>query len=235
MNYFFKAIEINLFVFFMLFSAVFIGQDSLVKNSFIVESQVYPNWNADNYKPAIKLRLVISENHVLRSNFALNNSKTYREIFSSTGPNDGVGSVENISQFFSFSLGYEHLTKYDRITLYNGLEGILGFGSDAVYGSRTDSISFIADQNFSSIVPLQHFGFKVFSGIDFNITPNLYIGTEIGLVLLKEQRKTGAYQKLDESSTTSPVVNTSIASSSSINLVFSGMGCIRVGWRFIKK
>ncbi len=210
-------------------------QDSTGSNSFSIESQVYPNWNKDEYQPALKLRLILNENHVLRSNLSMVNQKSYREIFALTGPSDGVGSVENIYQFFSFSIGYEHLIQYNRISVYNGFEGIVGFGRDDVYGSRTDSIGFVADKNYSSKVPLQHLGVKVFSGIDFNITPNLYIGTEVGFLLLKTQRKIGTYQLLDESSTTSPVEITSIPSSSSTDLSFSGLGCIRVGWRFINK
>jgi hypothetical protein len=234
-NQLFRTLKINIFLSFIFSFTALIGQDTTTSNSFIVESQVYPNWNSDSYKPALKLRLVLGENHVLRSNFLIDNSKTYREIFSSTGPNGGVGSVENIYQFFSLTLGYEHLNCYNRITVYNGLEGVFGVGRDDVYGSRTDSINFIADQNYSSKVPLQHVGLKIFSGINYNITPNLYVGTEVGLMLLKMQRKTGTYQVLDESSTTASDVTTRLASSSSTNLLFSGLGCVRVGWRFIKK
>ena len=232
--YLIQLLKSNLFLVFLFTFSTIVGQDSTTTNSFIVESQVYPNWNADSYKPALKLRLVLNENHVLRSNLLIDNSKTYREIFSTTGPNGGVGSIENINQFFGFSVGYEHLNNYNRITVYNGLEGVFGVGREDVYGSRTDSINFIADQNYSSKVPLQHVGLKIFSGIDYNITPNLYVGTEVGLMLLKTQRKTGSFQQLDESSTTASDVTTLIASSSKTSLLFSGLGCIRIGWRFNK-
>ena len=234
-NCFYRGVKINLFLCFILVIGDLMGQDSTVSNSFIIESQVYPNWNNDEYKPALKLRLVLKESHVLRSNLSISNQKTYREIFSNTGPSDGVGSVENIYQFFSFSFGYEHLNSYNRINVYNGLEGVFGVGRDHTYGSRTDSSTFVADLNYNTKVPLQHIGLKVFSGIDFNITKNLYVGTEIGMLLLKTQRKTGTNQVLDESSTTSNDVTTSISSSSSTNLSFSSLGCIRLGWRFIKK
>ena len=232
--YLFRFLKSNLIIAFLLTFSTIIGQDSTASNSFVIESQVYPNWNTDSYKPALKLRLVLTENHVLRSNFLIDNSKTYREVFSTTGPNGGVGSIENINQFISFSFGYEHLNNYNRITVYNGLEGVFGVGREDVYGSRTDSISFIADQNYSSKVPLQHVGLKIFSGLDYNITPNLYVGTEVGLMLLKTQRKTGSFQQLDESSTTASDVTTVIASSSTTSLLFSGLGCIRIGWRFNK-
>ena len=208
------------------------SQDSINNKVLAFESQIYPSWNSDTYKPIFKARLILKENHVLRSNFSIVNQKKYREIFSSNGPNDGVGSVESIYQFFSFSFGYEHLTNYNRISVYNGFEFVFGVGRDDVYGSRTDSISFIADQNYNTKVPLQHFGLKLFSGLDFKITPNLYVGTEIGLLLLKTQRKIGTYQILDESSTTSQDVTTSIPLSSNTNLLFNGVGSIRVGWFF---
>jgi len=233
--YLFRFLKSNLIIAFLLTFSTIIGQDSTASNSFAIESQVYPNWNTDSYQPALKLRLVLSENHVLRSNFLIDNSKTYREVFSPTGPNGGVGSVENINQFISFSVGYENLKNYNKITVYNGFEGVFGIGREDVYGSRTDSISFIADQNYSSKVPLQHVGLKVFSGLDYNITPNLYVGTELGLMLIKTQRKTGSFQQLDESSTTASDVTTVIASSSTTSLLFSGLGCIRIGWRFTKK
>ena len=86
-----------------------VGQDSTTTNSFIVESQVYPNWNTDSYKPALKLRLVLNENHVLRSNLLIDNSKKYREVFSTTGPNGGVGSIENINQFFGHGVLFESM------------------------------------------------------------------------------------------------------------------------------
>ena len=58
-DYFFREVKINLFLCFVLVVGNLLGQDSTVSNSFIIESQVYPNWNNDEYKPALKLRLVL--------------------------------------------------------------------------------------------------------------------------------------------------------------------------------
>ncbi len=228
-----KVVQLFLVLFSMLdsFSIIHAQDTTNAKDgSFSFEGQIYPQWNNDGYQPQFKIRWNINSSSALRLNTSFNRSVDYYEVFELGGA--GVGSVEKINSFYSFGFGYEGIRSFDRTSLYSGIEGFVGLGKEDVYGSRTDSISFVSDLNYNVKRPLQHLGVRVFTGVDYNITTHLYIGSEVGLMLLKTTRKTGSYQVLDASSLTSPDVTTSIASSSNSDLSFSGLGCIRIGWRF---
>ena len=72
-------------------------------------------------------------------------------------------------------------TKYHPIL---GGELQFGLGKNEEYGSRTDSVIFIADYNYSVKKPISQFGVHVFSGVDFYLFDNLYVGTELGFCFL---------------------------------------------------
>ena len=72
----------------------------------------------------------------------------------------------------------------------------------------------------------------VFSGVDFYVFDNLYIGTELGILFSSIYVKTGEYKITDESSLTDPEIITSIASVKTKTFGVANVGMIKVGWRF---
>lgn len=208
------------------------GQDTLVDKSTTVsfEGQIYPAFNTDIYSPQFKVRLNLNDHSVIRLNSSFSRDVAYNEILEIGG--NGVGSVEKISSMYTFALGYEGQKKMKNAVIYGGIEGILGFGRDDEYGSRTDSISFIPDVNYNYQRPVQQIGVRIFSGLDYYIGSNLYFGTEMGLSLLQTNFNTGSYNRENVSSLTDPNETTIIAKSKVSHLSFNGIGVIRVGWRF---
>jgi hypothetical protein len=213
-------------------SIYIIAQDSTYKKNkiFFLETQIYPSYNNDTYQPQVKFRVQLNNNSILRSNTNFYRTSKKDEILENGG--DGLGSVEKISSLFSFSLGYEYFKKFNKVSIYSGFEGFIGFGREDEYGSRTDSVTYIADRNYNIKRPIQQFGIRLFSGADIFINSNLYIGTEFGLLLLKTDYKNGSSTVENVSSITDPVVTSISPSSSNSIILYSGLGVIRVGWRF---
>ena len=200
------------------------------KADFLLETQFYPRLNTGIFEPNIKCRIIFSDAHVLRTNMSFNYQSNKKEVLEVNG--DGVGTVENLQHKYVMTLGYEYLFKNDRLSPYLGVELIAGWGKEEIYGSRTDSINFVGDLNYSSKTPISEIGIGFFSGFDFSIVEGLYIGTELGLQYLSTKRARGEYKIEDASSTTSPVVVTPLPAQTLKKLGFSGVGVIRVGWKF---
>jgi len=72
----------------------------------------------------------------------------------------------------------------------------------------------------------------VFSGVDFYVFDNLYIGTELGILFSSIHAKTGEFKITDESSLTDPEIITSIPSVKTKTFGIANVGMIKVGWRF---
>ena len=225
--------NISIIIASLIFSCVsFTAQDSILKKNktILLEGQVYPNYNVDIYQPQFKLRLKLNDNSALRLNTNFSRTSSYIEILEDGG--DGLGSVEKINSLFGFSFGYEYHKTANSSVVYAGFEGLVGFGREDEYGSRTDSINFIPDRNYNIKSPIQQLGFRIFTGVDFLITKNLYLGTEFGLLFLKTDYKVGSETIENVSSITDPVETKVIPKRSVTNLSYSGLGVIRVGWRF---
>ncbi len=232
--------EIKEFLFALIFITlpiITISQDSLKtknkidkKNQFAIEGQLYPNFNLDIYQPQLKLRVHLNNRFNLRFNSSLQRSLSNKKILQNAG--NGLGYVEKIISFYSSTIGFERIFHFDKTLLYTGFEGMVGFGRNNEYGSRTDSISYIADLNYNIIRPVQQFGIRVFSGFDYNLTNQFYLGFELGLVFLKTVHKRGSYQRLDNSSLTDPDITTIIPEESFSDIFVNGIGAVRVGWVF---
>ena len=140
---------------------VFYSQDTAVnyKNRISIEGQIYPNFNQDIYRPKIKIRYNLNNKSALRINTNFNRSANFREIYEVNGP--GVGSVEKIYSMYSFSLGYESQKRWKNSVIYSGLEGVLGFGRNDEYGSRTDSVNYVSDLDYNYQRPIQKMGLRV--------------------------------------------------------------------------
>jgi len=140
--------------------------------------------------------------------------------------------VEKINSMYEFSLGYEKQKKLKKSLVYLGLEGILGIGKNDEYGSRTDSVSFVSSLNYNYKRPIQNLGLRVFFGGEYYVKSNIYIGTEFGFLISKTTYKNGTYQVLNEASVTSADVTENIPKTSQSEMLFSGLGVVRVGFVF---
>ena len=210
----------------------FFAQDSLAKTKKIisVEGQIYPSLNTDVYSPNIKFRFNLNNSSALRINADINRAVDYKEILEIGG--DGVGSVEKINSMYEFSLGYEKQKRLKKSLVYSGIEGVLGIGKSDEYGSRTDSISFVSSLNYNYKRPVQNLGLRVFFGGEYYVKSNIYVGTEFGFLTSKTTYKNGTYQVLNDASVTSADVTENIPKTSQSEMLFSGLGVIRVGFVF---
>ena len=133
---------------------------------------------------------------------------------------------------YSFSLGYESQKRWKNSVIYSGLEGVLGFGRNDEYGSRTDSVNYVSDLDYNYQRPIQKMGLRVFFGGEYFLKSNLYLGTEFGIMLLKTSFLKGSYNVIDYSSLTSSDVTVEIPKSFNSGIYYSGIGVIRVGFIF---
>lgn len=203
------------------------SQDTIGKLSF---ETCYQLRQDSSYVPNLQIRYFFNENNALRVGLSYQYSNVLREINEVDG--DGVGTVEKLNDMLSFNIGYEKHFRKNKVSPYLGGELQIGVGKNEEYGSRTDSVIFIADYNYSVKKPISQFGVHLFSGVDFYVFDNLYIGTELGILFSSVQVKTGEFKITDESSLTDPEIITSIPSVKSKSFGASNVGMIRVGWRF---
>ena len=210
----------------------FFAQDSLAKTkkTISVEGQIYPSLNTDAYTPNLKFRLNLNNSSALRINADMNRVVDYKEILEIGG--DGVGSVEKINSMYQFSLGYEKQKRLKKSLVYSGFEGVIGIGKNDEYGSRTDSISFVSSSNYNYKRPVQNLGLRVFFGGEYYLKSNIYLGTEFGFLVSKTTYKNGTYQALNDASVSFADVTEKIPNTSKSEMLFSGLGVIRVGFVF---
>lgn len=230
-----KTILLSFFTFFISITfTIFYTQDSVLKykNKISIEGQIYPNFNQDIYKPKIKIRYNLNQKSALRINTNFTRLVDYKEIFEVNGP--GVGSVENINSMYLFSIGYESQKRWEKSLIYSGFEGILGFGRNNEYGSRTDSVNYVSDLNYNYQRPIQNIGLRIFFGGEYYLNSNVYFGTEFGIMILQTSYLKGSYNVIDDSSLTSSNETVEIPRSSKSGIHYSGLGVIRVGFVFNK-
>ena len=210
----------------------FFAQDSLAKTkkTISVEGQIYPSLNTDAYTPNLKFRLNLNNSSALRINADMNRVVDYKEILEIGG--DGVGSVEKINSMYQFTLGYEKQKRLKKSLVYSGFEGVIGIGKNDEYGSRTDSISFVSSLNYNYKRPVQNLGLRVFFGGEYYLKSNIYLGTEFGFLVSKTTYKNGTYQALNDASVSFADVTEKIPNTSKSEMLFSGLGVIRVGFVF---
>lgn len=210
----------------------FFAQDSLAKTkkTISIEGQIYPSLNTDVYAPNLKFRLNLNNSFALRINADMNRLVDYKEILEIGG--EGVGSVEKINSIYQFTLGYEKQKRLKKSLVYSGFEGVIGIGKNDEYGSRTDSISFVSSLNYNYKRPVQNLGLRVFFGGEYYVKSNIYLGTEFGFLVSKTTYKNGTYQVLNDASVTSADVTEKIPKTSKSEMLFSGLGVIRVGFVF---
>ena len=203
------------------------SQDTIGKLTFETRYQLRQD---STYGPNLQIRYFFTKNSALRIGLAYQYSSVLREINEVGG--DGVGTVEKLNDMLSFNIGYEKHFRKNKVSPYIGGELQFGVGKNEEYGSRTDSVIFITDYNYSVKKPISQFGVHVFSGVDFYVFDNLYIGTELGVLFSTVQSKTGEFKITDQSSLTDPEIKTSIPSVKTKSFGVANVGMIKVGWRF---
>jgi hypothetical protein len=203
------------------------SQDTIGKLTFETRYQLRQD---SAYIPNLKIRYFFKENSALRIGLAYQYASVLREINEVDG--DGVGTVEKLNDLLSFNIGYEKHFRKHKVSPYLGGELLFGVGKNEEYGSRTDAVIFIADYNYSVKKPIGHFGVAVFSGVDFYVFDNLYIGTELGVVFSSIHDKVGEFKITNESSLTDAEIITSIPSVKTKSFGVANVGMVKVGWRF---
>ncbi len=182
------------------------------------------------YTPNLKLRYFFADQGALRLTLGYNYSSVANEIHETNG--DGVGTLEDLTSAFNMGIGYEKHFAHEKFTSYVGGELLFGVGKLEQYGSRTDSITFVPDYNYSIKRPTSSIGVGLFTGVDVNVFDGFYIGTEIGVNFMKHSIKRGEFKAEDGSSTTASEVTESIPAVTTKNFSVVNAGVIRVGWRF---
>jgi len=186
--------------------------------------------NGSSYLPNLKLRYFLSEKMALRLGLNYSSIKNTIEINELDG--EGVGSVEKSASLLDLSFGFEKHFKDDKVSPYFGGELTISTGNINEFGSRTDSVAFIPNYNYSSKVPVFGFGLHFFTGVDVSLYKNLYVGTELGLAYKSMQEKKGVFNIKDASSLTDPDISTAIAAKKTTTFQLVNMGIVRLGWRF---
>lgn len=182
-----------------------------------------------SYVPNLKLRYFVNDKSIIRTNLCYRYSDITTEILETNG--DGVGTLEHLNGLFSISLGYERYWQKDKFRPYLGGEFTFQKGKSEIYGQRTDSLSFIADFNFTSKTPITGLQANLFSGVDIIIYDGLYIGTEFGFRYSKLTYKRGEFATENASSSTAASTSTPIAERNFKSFGLTPFGLIRLGWR----
>ena len=203
------------------------SQDTIGKLTFETRYQLRQD---STYMPNLNIRYFFNESSAFRIGLAYQYSSVIREINEVDG--DGVGTVEKLNDMFTFNIGFEKHFRKNKVSPYLGGELQFGLGKNEEYGSRTDSVIFIADYNYSVKKPISQFGIHVFSGFDFYVFDNLYIGTELGILFSSVHAKAGEFKITDESSLTDSEIITGIPSVKTKSFGVANVGMIKVGWRF---
>lgn len=188
------------------------------------------NLNNDSYVPNLKLRYFVTENSAIRTTINYHSIASKTEINEADG--EGVGTVEKNNSLLMLSLGYEKHFKDGIVSPYFGGELKVSTGNNNEFGSRTDSVDFIPNYNYSSKVPVLGFGVHLFTGVDVDLYKNLYVGTELGLAYQSLQQKRGEFNIKDASSLTDPDVTTNIPATTQTSFKLVNLGVVRLGWRF---
>ncbi len=213
----------------VLLTSLVLGQEDTKKIT--AESQFnLVRLNGGSYLPNLKFRYFLSEKTALRLGINYTSLKNRIEINEVDG--EGVGSVEKTNSLLDFSLGFEKHFREDKVSPYFGAEFSISTGNKNEFGSRTDSVTFIPNYNYSSKVPVFGLGLHFFTGVDVDLYKNLYVGTELGLAYKAIQEKKGVYNVKDASSLTDPDVSTPISAKKTTTFQLVNMGIVRLGWRF---
>lgn len=179
---------------------------------------VNPTFSIDG----LKMRYFISDQMAVRATLDFSTTSNKDVAYQEGNP---YSTTKTATTTFGLTPGVEwHVAKFNRGSVYVGAEvgfAVGGTSSSLVYEKPDDVLV-----NTNSKGSIFGFGAGLFTGIDFYLTQNLYLGAELGL----------AYQ----SSKTTPNKSTTVGDTTTEKKDFSstssfGFNCepaIRLGWTF---
>ena len=217
-----------LFLSFLQFNSFNAQEEQEKKLSFETQFDVFSR--NGNIIPNLKARYFFNADNVLRTTFSFQYNDAITEILENNGT--GVGSVQKTNSLATFSIGYEKHFIADKFSPYIGAEFIFGFGNHSTFGSRTDSLVFVSEFNYSSQQRVSQLGFGIFTGVDIPLYKGLYCGTEIGYMFLSSNLQRGEYKTENAASTTNASTVDVIPSVKTKSFSLVNMGGVRVGWKF---
>lgn len=169
----------------------------------------------------LKVRYFLSDDMVIRGTLNIESESSTDKTYNS---DDKLVSTEKSStSVFGITPGIElHIAKFEKGSVYLG--GELGFGIVNVKSSETFSeSSFGTDWNAKNGGTV--FGLGVFTGVDYYLTNNIYLGAEVGLSY--------TFISISRGETTVGSTTTNGNSSHSLsNFGFAVNPALRLGWRF---
>ena len=175
----------------IIFASIFVSLASFAQGSFGIEVNVDPFGTSANQSifstNGLKLRYFLIERLAVRGtfNFSMNSTTNYDYEYAGSGKNveyEGKGNVIN----FGVVPGIEyHLVKLEKGAVYAGVE--CGFAiQNASYKETNDDddsslmlvvTGYDGNENRSNTT----LNIGIFTGVDYYLTKNLYVGAELGL------------------------------------------------------
>lgn len=212
------------------------------------------NQNNENFSiDGLKLRYFFNEKHALRLNlgFGVNSNKfTDEGVINDTEWNTDLKSKTGN---FTLGVGYEyHIDVAPRLSVYLG--GETGFtvtnAKTTVYGETGNSETDVTFKNYynsnvgsfdpdytnplAGLNPTGAFSFnlKLLTGFDFYMYKGLYCGTEFGLGLQTSKFKNVEIEGKVAGTDIDKKAYEDKSKRTSVNVAFSAIPAIRLGWRF---
>ena len=212
----------------ILFVSALVSIASFAQGGFSVEvnfdpfSAITPVFSTEG----LRVRYFLSEDIALRGTIDFSNDKTTNAAYNSVNGQNSLFSTQTTANTtFGITPGFEyHLVKFAKGSVYAGAEFgvVIGNGSGSTEYAKPDNTFVNSNDKNSSF----GFGAGVFTGVDYYITSNLYVGAELGFNY--ESTKTTPNKSETTGATT--VENDSYRTVS--NIGFACVPAFRLGWSF---
>lgn len=171
----------------------------------------------------LKVRYFFNEDMAIRGTIDFSTESNKDATYDTD--NNLYSTTKNATTTFGLTPGFEyHVTHFKRGSVYVG--GEIGFNVGSTKSSLTYEDPNDIQVNSESKGSIFGFGVGVFTGIDFYLTENLYLGAELGLGY--QTTKTTPNKSSTNGSTT--VESSNYTSTSSFG--FNCEPSIRLGWTF---
>jgi len=169
----------------------------------------------------VRVRYFLSDNMAVRGtlHFSMNSEK------------DGLYDNDNSlfrtdkerTMMFGIAPGFEfHAVKFERGSVYFGAELGLLFGNATYSGTWENNLG----TDWSSRGNVFGYGLNLFTGVDFYLTRNLYIGAEVGFGFMSLRETPNA------SMTTGSVTIDNSTNTTNTSIGFNAVPVFRLGWTF---
>ena len=195
-----------------------------------------PTFSANN---GLKVRYFLSDDFSVRGtvNFLMNPNTEYTYVPKSSGNGDIETKTKTNVTTFRFTPGIEyHLAKFDKGSVYAGAE--VGFGmTNASYNQTNDDNDEQIDIKGSNGLGAYpgarsntRLGLGVFTGVDYYMTKNLYLGVELGLSYISTTNKKIVRKDTPATGSSTETITKDHRNNSSLG--FDCTPAFRLGWTF---